>query len=396
MRFEKLPMRALSAGSMALTNSSAAFSTSPKFAPHAAAAIEQHHDRDRLDVVGEERQLLPLAVVEDREQVASEIRDEPAVGARDRGIDRDGPVGALEGRLLTGGERRENEHEDRNDALHCPLPGVRFSYAGCAGFGGSAFMRVVTSWIARCSCGSVPFASCAGSSSTGMSGSTPWPSANHCPFGSYIRNVGTVTPPPSTSAGAPLMPISPPHVRVPMSGPRPACAEVERKRVAARSAPAVDQHHLRPAVRDRRPLLRRRVAHRPVGDDRPVQQLDEAIGNLAAAVPPLVDDQPVLLPLRHELPHQLVLRVGAGALHVDVADLAAGRLVHDLPPLLDPRAEPQLDLVVQARDDHLTRVRSVDGVRVDREHDGLLARAPGSSPTDPPSGSSGTPLTAST
>jgi len=34
---------------------------------HAAAAIEQHHDRDGLDVVREERQILPLAVVEDCE-----------------------------------------------------------------------------------------------------------------------------------------------------------------------------------------------------------------------------------------------------------------------------------------------------------------------------------------
>ena len=48
---------------------------------HAAAAIEQHHDGDRLDVVREERELLPLAVVEDREGVAREVGDEPAVGA---------------------------------------------------------------------------------------------------------------------------------------------------------------------------------------------------------------------------------------------------------------------------------------------------------------------------
>ena len=50
----------------------------------------------------------------------------------------------------------------------------------------------------------------------------PVSSANHCPFGSYIRNVGTVTLPPSASEGAPLMPMSPPQVRVPMRGPRPA------------------------------------------------------------------------------------------------------------------------------------------------------------------------------
>jgi hypothetical protein len=36
-----------------------------------------------------------------------------------------------------------------------------------------------------------------------------------------MRNVGTVMPPPSVSSGAPLMPMSPSQVRVPISGPRP-------------------------------------------------------------------------------------------------------------------------------------------------------------------------------
>ena len=121
-----------------------------------------------------------------------------------------------------------------------------------------------------------------------------------------MRNVGTVTLPPSISGGAPLMPMSPPHVRVPMSGPRPACGR-GREGVAARAAPAVDQHDLRSAVRDRRRLPARAVAHGPVGDDRPVQQLDEAVGNLPAAVPALVDDEAVLLALRDELPQQIVL-----------------------------------------------------------------------------------------
>src|SRR6266581_4305803 len=52
-----------------------------------------------------------------------------------------------------------------------------------------------------------------------MSGSTPWPSANQRPSGSYWRNVGTVTNPPSISCGTPLMPMMPPHVRSPTSGP---------------------------------------------------------------------------------------------------------------------------------------------------------------------------------
>src|SRR5205814_709013 len=50
-----------------------------------------------------------------------------------------------------------------------PHYGVRLSNAGCGGVFGSAAIRFVTSSIARCSCRSMPFASCAGSSSTGMS-----------------------------------------------------------------------------------------------------------------------------------------------------------------------------------------------------------------------------------
>ena len=50
-------------------------------------------------------------------------------------------------------------------------------------------------------------------------------------------------------------------------------AEVERKRVAARSASAIDQHHLRAEVRDRRRLLGRRIA-----GDRPVRAAVSSAG----------------------------------------------------------------------------------------------------------------------
>ena len=106
MRFEKLPMRALSAGSITSTNASAACCTSEKFGLHAAAAIEQHHDGDRLDVVREQRQLLTPAVVENRERVARQIGNEPAVGARDGRVDRDRAHAAAERRLLQ--QRRQD------------------------------------------------------------------------------------------------------------------------------------------------------------------------------------------------------------------------------------------------------------------------------------------------
>ena len=113
MPFEKLPIRALSSGRITSTNASAACCTSEKFAAHAAAAIEQHHDGDRLQVAGEQRQLLAPAVVENRERVAGQVRHEPAVGACDRRVDRDRPVARLERRLLSG--KRGNGRHDAGD-----------------------------------------------------------------------------------------------------------------------------------------------------------------------------------------------------------------------------------------------------------------------------------------
>ena len=70
---------------------------------HADAAIEHHHDVDRLDVVGERRDLLQLAVVVDLELVAIEIRHEPAAGVGDGRIDRDRVGAGAERRLLWDG-----------------------------------------------------------------------------------------------------------------------------------------------------------------------------------------------------------------------------------------------------------------------------------------------------
>ena len=188
-----------------------------------------------------------------------------------------------------------------------------------------------------------------------MSGSTPWPSANHRPFGivhAERRHRDAAAVDQVWRSGDADQPA--PRARADERA-QLRFAEVERERIAARSAPSVDQHHLRSAVRDGRPLLAGSVADAPVAEDRPVQQLDEPVWNLSAAVEPLVDDECVLGALGHELPDELVLRLGAGALHVDVAGLAARRLVHAPAPFLDPGAEPQLHFVVEALDQHLTR-----------------------------------------
>ena len=67
--------------------------------PHAAAAVEQHDDGDRLDVVREQGEDLPLAVVFDREIVSRQIGHEASLRICDRRVDGDSARGAGERRL---------------------------------------------------------------------------------------------------------------------------------------------------------------------------------------------------------------------------------------------------------------------------------------------------------
>ena len=65
---------------------------------HAAAAVEQHHDRNRLDVIGEQRQFLPLAIVVNAERRPLEVRNQPAGRVGHRRIHGDRAVGGGKGR----------------------------------------------------------------------------------------------------------------------------------------------------------------------------------------------------------------------------------------------------------------------------------------------------------
>src|SRR5215475_692328 len=89
------------------------------------------------------------------------------------------------------------------------------SAAGCA------FRRLITSLTARSSCGSLPSMTDLGSFSTSMSGSTPWPSITHSPLVLTKPNSGTNTEPPSINEPRSVIPTTPPHERLPMSGPSP-------------------------------------------------------------------------------------------------------------------------------------------------------------------------------
>ena len=97
---------------------------------------------------------------------------------------------------------------------------------GGAGRWGSAigFSCIIrsTSSTARSSCGSWPAITDRGSFSTSMSGSTPMFSTTQLPSAALVPNCGTLTEPPSMSGPWLVMPMTPPHERLPISGPSPA------------------------------------------------------------------------------------------------------------------------------------------------------------------------------
>src|SRR5204863_2759553 len=107
-------------------------------------------------------------------------------------------------------------------------------------------------------------------------------------------------------------------------------AEIIGKGVAARSAPAVDEHHLGTKVGDLRKLPVDAIAHRPERERLTVQELNKTIGNLAAAVEALVDNHSVLIELRGELAHKLGLSVEARARNVHVTHATAAQLIDAL------------------------------------------------------------------
>ena len=83
----------------------------PEVRLHAPASIEHHDDRDRLNIVGEDRDRLELAVVVDLEVVSLEVRYQASVGAGHRRIQRNRPRAALEWSLA----RRHTDDERRRD-----------------------------------------------------------------------------------------------------------------------------------------------------------------------------------------------------------------------------------------------------------------------------------------
>ena len=91
----KVPICARSCGERASTKDSVEVRHADEPAEHAPAHVEHDHDRDRLRVVREERNLPRRAVVEDREVFLRKVGGEPAIGFVHRRIDRDGVDGRL-------------------------------------------------------------------------------------------------------------------------------------------------------------------------------------------------------------------------------------------------------------------------------------------------------------
>src|SRR5690606_21013379 len=97
--------------------------------------------------------------------------------------------------------------------------------------------------------------------------------------------------------------------------------EVMRETIAARTAPAINEHRLRAEMPNRRPRPIAAVAHAPEISQRPAQQFHEAIRNLPAAVEAFINDQSGFRELAAELAHQFVLSVLSSVRHIDVTNL---------------------------------------------------------------------------
>ena len=153
------------------------------------------------------------------------------------------------------------------------------------------------------------------------------------------------------------MPTSPPHVRTPTSGPIFGVLEEPRQRVAARARHLVRDHHLRAVDR----LLRERSmsspsrvgrAHRGVH----CRMFDDVVGDLAAVIEALVEDDGVLADLREVV----AIEVRRGRLPRCRECTRNRRLPRDssvdlLAIVLHPAAQPQRRLGAHGHDRDLAR-----------------------------------------
>ena len=86
------------------------------------------------------------------------------------------------------------------------------------------------------------------------------------------------------------------------------------------------------------------VAHAPEVIQGPIEQLDETIGDLSAAIETLVDDEGGLVDLAPKLAHQFGLATAAGVRNINVPHFAVGGGIDLFAIGFDPRqvAQPRL------------------------------------------------------
>ena len=136
-------------------------------------------------------------------------------------------------------------------------------------------------------------------------------------------------------------------------------AEGVRQVVTAGARVLVDHHQLGPLHLTGRGVVDQPVAVGPARKVFAAQHLDDVVGGLAATVRALVDDQRLFVHLREEHAVEVGVAGVGGVRQVDVAHLAAGRLVHQSPVGLDPVPPPQQSLVVGGLDDDVARAFAV-------------------------------------
>src|SRR5260221_4664692 len=125
-------------------------------------------------------------------------------------------------------------------------------------------------------------------------------------------------------------------------GPQSCLAEVVRKSIATRSAPAIDQHHFRSIVGILRPGPGLAVADRPIHERRAVEHLNKPVWNLSSVIESFVNDHRLLIPLRIELADQFTLSVNSGTPDIYIARFTVGSVLYTFPVFLNPfqMAEP--------------------------------------------------------
>ena len=184
-----------------------------------------------------------------------------------------------------------------------------------------------------------------------MSGATPSFSTAHLPSRPKKPKRGAIIEPPSTNGGVSVVATSPPHVRLPTSGP--ILRRLNMYGIRSPPEPAISLMIITfgPQMPVAGLVYGYAVADRvvEVAVEVAAEQVDDVVGRRAAAVVALVDDRALPVLLREVVAVEARVARLAGVRDVDVGELAARERVDDAAVALDPRARAQPLLV---RDRH--------------------------------------------